>query len=111
MELGALVTKKKESILLLDDVSSALAEKAGAQKTPDVVNNGGAEDQADMKLQLSKKAYMAIQQAGNGLVAAANDTEANTPTAHTLFVLTVVQGYVVDAMAALLERENSGIIG
>jgi hypothetical protein len=97
-------------------VSAALAEidPKAAQAKQDaeaLLNNGGATDQADLKIQLAKKAFDAIQQAGNGLVAAANDCEANAATARTIYVLAIVQGYVVDAMAALIERENSGILG
>lgn len=104
-------SKKKPGIILLEDVSSALAEKAGASKTPDVVNNGGAEDQADLKIQLAKKALDAIMQAGNGLVAAANDMEHNTANAQTIAVLIIVAGYVNDALNFAVEREFSGILG
>lgn len=107
--------KKKDSIILLDNgasVGAALAAKAaGEVPPPELPNDAGVTEQAVLKAELSRKAFEAIMQAGNGLVAAANDCEYNTPKASTLYVLTVVQGYVVDAMSALLERENAGVIG
>jgi hypothetical protein len=110
--------KKLAQSIIVDgtSVSAALAEidpKAGQAKkdAEALLNNGGATDQADLKIQLAKKALDAIMQAGNGLVAAANDCEANTPTPKTQYVLVMVQGYINDALAALIERENSGILG
>lgn len=110
------MTKKKSGgIVLLDDVPAALADQAAGmnkvQQEAEVASDAGVNEQAVLKADLSKKAFMAIQQAGNGLVAAANDCEANAPSAKTIYVLAIVQGYVVDAQAALLERENAGIIG
>lgn len=114
-ETGKNMSNKKSRIVLLDDVSAAVADKAAGTNREatlaQVAADAGVNEQAVLKAELSKKAFLAIQQAGNGLVAAANDAEANVPTAKTIYVLTIVQGYVVDALAALLERENAGIIG
>lgn len=68
-------------------------------------------EQADLKLELAKKAALAINQCGTGLVEADKACQANTPTLQTVYVLVVCQAYLQDAIASLLEREGSGIIG
>lgn len=69
------------------------------------------EEQIVLKAELSAKAFAAINEAGNGLLVAANACEANAPTLKTAYVLVMVQAYIQDAIAAILEREGSGIIG
>jgi hypothetical protein len=69
------------------------------------------QDRAGLKAELAKKAEEAINQAGSGLVAADEQCRLNSANGHTLAVLVCVQGYINDAMMALIERENLGIEG
>lgn len=71
---------------------------------------GSTGEQADVKAGLSTQAAEAINMAGRGLVAAVESCQNNIPDGKTLAILVIAQGYVNDAMYALIQRENSGIL-
>ncbi len=82
-----------------------------------IVNDAAAKEtrdqghqQADFKADLTRQAAEAIEQAGNGLVAAHQSCLANTADGKTIYTLLVVQGFVTDALARLTEKEFSTII-
>jgi hypothetical protein len=77
---------------------------------PDAKPAPAINEQAQMKAELAAKAFVSINECGSGLVAAAQACEANTVTLQTVYVLVVCQAYLQDAIAALLEREGSGIL-
>lgn len=61
---------------------------------------------ADKKALLSGQATKALQQAGQGLAETFNQCRANTADLRTIEALMHVQGYITDAVRALLERER-----
>jgi hypothetical protein len=68
-------------------------------------------DRAKLIADLNKKAEEAINMAGQGLIAAYEQTKVNASNGHTMYVLVVVSGYLNDALAAMIEIQNLGIEG
>lgn len=71
---------------------------------------GTADELATIKAALCAKAAAAIETAGRGLFSAIKACETNAADGKTLAVLVVVQGYINDALMALIQRENSGLL-
>lgn len=71
---------------------------------------GSTDEQAAVKAELSARAADAINMAGRGLFAAVDSCNNNAPDGKTLAILVIAQGYVNDALYALIQRENSGIL-
>jgi hypothetical protein len=70
-----------------------------------------AVDRASLIADLNKKAEEAINMAGQGLIAAYEQVKVNASNGHTMYVLVVVQGYINDALAKMIEIQNLGIEG
>ena len=68
-------------------------------------------DRAALIAKLNAEASEALNEAGNGLIAAYEQTKVNASNGHTMYVLVVVQGYINDAMAKFIEIQNLGIEG
>ena len=68
-------------------------------------------DRAKLIADLNKKAEEAINQAGQGLIAAYEQTKVNASNGLTMYVLVIVSGYLNDALAAMIEIQNLGIEG
>jgi hypothetical protein len=68
-------------------------------------------DRAALIAKLNEDAATALNEAGNGLIAAFEQVKVNASNGHTMYVLVVVQGYINDAMAKMIEIQNLGIEG
>jgi len=78
---------------------------AAAKETKDE-----GKQQADFKADLVAQAAIAIEQAGNGLVAAHTSCLANTADGKTVYTLLMVQDFISDALKLLTEKDHSTII-
>jgi hypothetical protein len=68
-------------------------------------------DRAKLISDLNKAAEKSLNEAGNGLIAAFEQVKVNASNGHTMYVLVIVQGYINDAMAKMIEIQNLGIEG